>query len=336
MERIESIVDEVSRGARLDRFLADARPEVSRNAIQREIREGRVFVAGEPVTKASHRLHAGDAVTWTLPEDETLEPKEIPLSILYEDDAIVAVDKPAGLVVHPGAGSHDVTLVEALLYARKLPESDDPARPGIVHRLDKETSGVLVVAKTSQALASLQRQFASRTVSKAYIAVLEGVLREDEGAIDAPVGRDPSRPSRMTVLPTGRPSQTEFDVLRRLDGRSLVIARPRTGRTHQLRAHFSYIDHPVAGDTVYGRASTAERTHEPHPSGSRETREAANDAQEQPASVPRPTRLLLHAWRLAIRHPESGEEMRFETPIPPEFPDFPYYDIPWSRIPDAA
>ena len=204
MERIESTVETDSDGERLDRFLASSRPDVSRSAIQREIREGRVLVSDVVVQRVSHRLRAGDVVLWSLPSLPILQPAAIPLSILYEDEALVALDKPAGLVVHPGAGSRETTLVEGLLATRDLPASDDLARPGIVHRLDKATSGVIIVAKTRAALEFLQRQFADRAVVKSYLAVVDGRVEEDEGTIDTPIGRDPTRPSRMTVHARGR------------------------------------------------------------------------------------------------------------------------------------
>ena len=305
MERIESTVETDSDGERLDRFLASSRPDVSRSAIQREIREGRVLVSDVVVQRVSHRLRAGDVVLWSLPSLPILQPAAIPLSILYEDEALVALDKPAGLVVHPGAGSRETTLVEGLLATRDLPASDDLARPGIVHRLDKATSGVIIVAKTRAALGFLQRQFADRAVVKSYLAVVDGRVEEDEGTIDTPIGRDPTRPSRMTVHARGRSAQAEFQVLDRLPGRSLLCVRPRTGRTHQIRVQLRYIGHPVVGDEIYGGGATADR-------------------------------MFLHAWRLAVRHPETGKELRLEAPIPGEFPVYPYEELPWSRIPDRA
>lgn len=305
MERIESIVDEGSNGERLDRFLASTRPDVSRSVIQREIREGNVHVAGNAVHRTAHRLRSGEVISWTLPVTPPLSPAPIPLSILFEDDALLALDKPVDLVVHPGAGTHKTTLVEGLLATRNLPATDDPSRPGIVHRLDKGTSGVMVVAKTNRALESLKEQFAERMVAKSYLAIVEGTIEEDEGTIDAPVGRDPARPSRMTVLPRGRPAQSEFQVLNRSEDRTLLWVRPRTGRTHQIRTHLRYIGHPVLGDEVYGGSAPA-------------------------------SRMFLHAWRLVVRHPETGETLQFEAPPPGEFPRYPYGKLPWSSIPDAA
>jgi 23S rRNA pseudouridine1911/1915/1917 synthase len=336
MERIESIAGEASAGMRLDRFLASIRPDTSRSAIQREIRDGNVVVSGTAVRQPAHRLRGGEVIVWSLREARPLAPETVPLSILYEDDALIAIDKPAGLVVHPGAGTTQTTLVEGLLAARDLPESDDPARPGIVHRLDKETSGVIVVAKTPAALHSLRRQFADRTVAKAYLAVAEGTIEEDEGTIDAPVGRDPSRPRRMAVEPRGRLAQTEFRVLGRAGGRTLLLVSPRTGRTHQIRAHLRFIGHPIVGDPVYGRAVAARPPASQSDSSSRGPGQAAHVAQRRSACAEERTRMFLHAWRLVLRHPETGAELRLVAPPPSEFPDYPYERLPWDRIPPGA
>lgn len=305
MERLESTVGDASDGERLDLFLVSARPGVSRSTIQREIREGRVLVSGSIIRRTAHRLRAGEAVVWSVSDSPILSPKPIPLEILFEDDVLVAVNKSPGLVVHPGAGTRETTLVEGLLATRELPPSDDPVRPGIVHRLDKGTSGVIVVAKTASALESLKAQFAERILAKSYLAVVEGTIDENEGTIDAPVGRDPARPSRMSVQSRGRPAQTEFQVLDRSDDRTLLWVRPRTGRTHQIRAHFRYIGHCVLGDEVYGGRIPADR-------------------------------MLLHAWRLVLRHPETCEELRLEAPPPSAFPAYHYEELPWQRIPQPT
>jgi 23S rRNA pseudouridine1911/1915/1917 synthase len=302
MKRVVLIVNAEQAGRRLDRFLADADPATSRSEVQRDVRAGSVSISGSVAFQPSRRLRENDEVIWNVADRASVSPHPISLRILYEDDHLVVVDKPPGLVVHPGAGTDSPTLVEGLLFGRTLPPSDDPARPGIVHRLDKETSGVIVVAKTPAALASLQQQFAARSVLKSYIAVVNGVIAEDEGTIDAPIGRDPAHPRRMSIQSDGRASRTDFRVLRRLEETSLLLAHPRTGRTHQLRVHLDYIGHPVLGDTIYRSTPAA--------------------------------RLLLHAWRIVVRHPGTGESLHLEAPVPPEFPSFPFGELPWSDAPD--
>lgn len=337
MERIETTVSEGSDGERLDRFLARFRPDISRSAIQREIRDGLVRISGDVVRRTAHRLHPGESIVWHHTEPAPLTPTRIPLSILFEDDSLIAIDKPAGLVVHPGAGTEETTLVEGLLASRDLPESDEATRPGIVHRLDKGTSGVIVVAKTASALASLQAQFADRTTAKSYLAVVEGRIEEETGTIDAPIGRDPTRPSRMAVDPRGRPSVTEFDVLVRNDDRTLLHVRPHTGRTHQIRTHLLYIGHPIVGDEIYGPGGPRDRRFaSPFDPGSRESSDPTRLAQRRSARVENCSRLLLHAWRLVIRHPETEEVLRFEAPPPDVFPPYEYRSIPWRQIPDAS
>ncbi len=286
-------------GRRLDQALADAFPHLSRTEIQQEIRGGHVTIRGQTAARPAYRLRPGDTIGWEVPDRPLLTPTLMPLTILFEDDELIALDKPCGLVVHPGAGTDEPTLVEGLLADRPLPVSDDPARPGIVHRLDKETSGVLVVAKTLGAMASLQRQFANRTTKKHYIAVVDGTFEETLGLIDAPIGRDPAVPQRMAIRAGGRRASTEFTVLETLDGTSLVWIRPRTGRTHQIRVHMNYTGHPVRGDKKYG-GSPAER-------------------------------LMLHAWTLQIEHPTSGESMVFAAPIPRGFPEYDYGRLDRNR-----
>jgi len=312
MKRIALTIDSEHVGRRLDRFLADADPEISRSEVQRDIRDGRVSVSGEVTRQPSRRLRENEEVVWEIADRAPLTPRPIPLDVLYEDEHLVAVDKPAGLVVHPGAGTESPTLVEGLLADRALPPSDDPVRPGIVHRLDKETSGVILVAKTPAALAHLQRQFAARSVEKTYLAVVRGVIAEGEGTIDAPIGRDPAHPRRMSVRSQGRAARTDFRVLRRLRDSTLLLVRPHTGRTHQVRVHLQYIGHPVLGDSIYGSAGSGNRG------------KAANDTPRRSAYAAKRRRLMLHAWRIGVQHPETGESLRFEAPIPAEFPDFAY------------
>jgi len=277
---------------RVDQFLAGAHPEISRTEIQTEIRAGHVLVSGKTVDRPSHRLRAGDIIQWEIPDKPILTPHAIPLDILYEDPFMVVINKASGVVVHPGAGTTETTLVEGLLVDRQLPVSDDPARPGVVHRLDMETSGVIVVAKTLNAMEALKEQFADRSTRKHYIAVVDGTLDEIEGQVDAPIGRNPAMPQRMSIQSSGRHALTDFSVLSDLGGKSLLWVRPRTGRTHQIRVHMRYIGHSIVGDEKYGGSNAA--------------------------------RLMLHAWKLSIRHPMHGETMDFVAPIPEGFPDFAY------------
>ena len=284
MEKLEWVVSGAEKGVRLDRYLAEKVTGKSRTMIQREIRAGRVFADGVPVEHPSQELRGGEHVVWESEPEPILSPRPVAVSILYEDEALLVVDKPVGQVVHPGAGKHGPTLVEGLLVDRSLPLTEDPARPGIVHRLDKETSGLIVVAKTKSALDSLKAQFAERRVQKAYLALAQGVIDEDEGAIDAPIARDPAHPRRMAVRSEGRAAETEFRVLERREATTLLLVFPRTGRTHQVRVHLRYTGHPVLGDGLYG-TGLAER-------------------------------LFLHAWRIEFTHPVSGARVRFEAPVP--------------------
>ncbi len=289
MEQVSRTIEPEEEGRRLDQYLVGLEGSPSRAEIQRQIHDGRVSIDGRPALQASRRLRSGERVSWLPRTQQVLSPSALALDIVYEDDELLAVNKPAGLVVHPGAGTAGTTtLVEGLLATRPLPASDDPARPGVVHRIDKETTGILVVAKTPNAMSALKRQFADRRVEKLYLAIVAGTLSEAEGAIDAPVGRDPHAPRRMTVRVDGRPAQTEFRVLRRQPGRTIVLVQPRTGRTHQIRVHFKYIGHSVVGDALYGGPLNPD--------------------------------LLLHSWKLTITHPATGATLTFEAPPPPVFP----------------
>ncbi|KPJ57797.1 MAG: hypothetical protein AMS16_00720 [Planctomycetes bacterium DG_58] len=298
MERMEHTVTSKEVGLRLDRYLAEKAKEVSRSEIQRAIREGCVAINGATVTQSSRRLRPGEQIVWETTFRPLLVPARIGLTILYEDEHIVVVDKPVGLVVHPGAGKTGTTLVEGLLVDRPLPEGDDPARPGIVHRLDKETSGVIVVAKTPSSLESLKAQFATRQVTKLYLALVSGRIPEEEGLIDAPIGRDPTCPSRMTIHPQGREAQSEFHVLARIEETTLLLVSPYTGRTHQIRIHLHYIGHPIVGDPLFSQEDK---------------------------------RLMLHAWRVELTNPKRKERIRFEAAVPPEFPEYPYREVLWPE-----
>jgi 23S rRNA pseudouridine1911/1915/1917 synthase len=284
---------------RLDRFLSERIPELSRSAARRLIDTSQVTVNDEP-QKASYKIRVGDQVVAFLPSEDPTElvAEPIPLSIVYEDSALLVVDKPAGMVVHPAPGHSSGTLVNALLaHCPELAHMDDE-RPGIVHRLDRDTSGLILVAKGEKVRKALQRQFKERLVRKAYLVLLDGHLHPAWGRIEAPVGRDPHHRQRMAVLRGGRAAVTEYHVLEQASHQtgpaagdySLVDAEPRTGRTHQIRVHFASIGHPVVGDTVYGRRRS---------------------------QLPLP-RQFLHAWKLGFKHPDSGQRINLVAPLPPD------------------
>jgi len=288
--QIELTVDEG--GARLDKFLAEQVADLSRSAIRRLIDSAEVTVNGEPA-KASYKVRPGDAIVACVPQPEPMEPvaEAIPLGIVYEDQALIVVNKPAGMVIHPAPGHRSGTLVNALLaHCLDLASDAGDARPGIVHRLDRDTSGLILVAKNEQIRRALQRQFKARQVRKVYVALLDGRLEAARGRIEAPLGRDPRHRQRMAVVPGGREAVTEYRLLASFAGGdySLVEAEPKTGRTHQIRVHFASIGHPVVGDTVYGRR----RTRLPVP------------------------RQFLHAQRLGFTHPLTGQPLEFEAPLP--------------------
>lgn len=277
---------------RLDAFLTRVVGRHSRSEWQRMIELERVLLKGRPV-KASERVMADEPVT-VLPVPEHVELRaqaDIPLSVLYEDRAMIVIDKPPGLVVHPAPGHEEGTLVNALLA--RFPELRDTTgvkRPGIVHRLDKDTSGVLVIGKTAEAVANLQDQLKDRSVSKRYTLLVHGRIAEDEGLIDAPIARDLHNRQKMSVRADGKAAQTGFRVLERFGDYTLVDADLLTGRTHQLRVHFAYIGHPVAGDPVYARRRFP----------------------------PALRRQFVHARELEIRSPATGRRRRYEAPLPPD------------------
>src|SRR5512143_3599521 len=284
-------------GRRLDVFLAQA-SGLSRARVQDLIERGAVLVDGHP-QKPRHALRIGERVTVAVPDPEplALTPEPIPLDILYEDEDLVVLNKPAGLVVHPGAGRTSGTLVHALLaHCRDLPGIGGVERPGIVHRLDRETSGVMVVAKSETAHASLSAQFKNRVVRKRYLALVHGEMRHEAGRIEAAIGRRENDRKRMGVRARGgREARTAYRVLRRLPGMTLIEAGLETGRTHQIRVHLAHIGHPVVGDAVYG--------------GRRGRHPAAPDGS-------RAERQMLHAWRLGFRHPRTDAWLEFTAPIP--------------------
>lgn len=237
---------------RLDKYLAGSL-DLSRSQVQRLIRQGRVTVEGE-VSKASYLLSPGERIRVQLPPPEEPAPlaQELPLDIVYEDQDLAVVNKPAGMVVHPSYGHRKGTLVNALLARYPSLSRLPGTRPGIVHRLDKDTSGLMVVARNEEARRNLQKQFKRGGVKKVYLALVEGHLKPAQGVIEAPIGRDPRRRKRMAVLRGGREAVTEYRVRDYLGGYTLVEAMPRTGRTHQVRVHLAFLGHPVVGDPVYG------------------------------------------------------------------------------------
>ncbi|MBN1250140.1 MAG: RluA family pseudouridine synthase [Anaerolineae bacterium] len=281
-------------GERVDRYVADALEALSRTAVQRLIDAGSVTVNGKPVG-ASDRVQAGDAIVVSVPPPQTVSiaPQAIPLDILYEDADIVVVNKAAGMVVHPGAGQPQGTLVNAVLaHSPDLAGVGGELRPGIVHRLDRDTSGVIIVAKHDQALRHLQRQFKRRTVEKHYVALVVGQIPQAEGLIEAPIGRDRRHRKRMAVRGGGKMARTRWRVIGRYrddGGRTytLVDVHLLTGRTHQIRVHFSWMGYTIVGDETYGSAAVA-------------------------ALAPRQ---FLHAKSLEIAHPSTNERMTFVAPL---------------------
>ena len=293
-------------GERLDRFLARSLPDRTRSALRRLIADGRVTIDGAAAEKAGQSLRRGAAVVVDLPADAPAlpAPESIPLDVLHEDDDLLVLVKPAGLVVHPGHARTTGTLVHALLgRGTRLASVGGPLRPGIVHRLDRGTSGVLVVAKTDEAHLRLQAAFAKREVEKRYVALVWGHPRKPSGTIERAIGRSRSDPTRMSVSARrGRAATTVYETVRTLPGFALLAVTIVTGRTHQIRVHLTSIGHPVVGDTRYGARSSRAL-----PRGPR------RDALE------RFDRVALHAASLAFRHPRDGRPLRFEAPLPPEF-----------------
>jgi 23S rRNA pseudouridine1911/1915/1917 synthase len=302
--RHELRTDESARGLRLDAWLARTLPGLSRARVQALVASGDVLLDGLP-GRSSARLRPGQSLVVTVPAARPARPQaeDLPLTIVHEDAHLVVVDKPAGLVVHPGAGVASGTLVNALLHhVRDLSGVGGVVRPGIVHRLDRGTSGLLVVAKDDATHAALARQFTRRAVAKEYLALVHGVPARREGEVDRPVGRDPLRRKRMSVRARrGREARTSFRVLEAFDGASLLLVRIHTGRTHQIRVHLASIGHPVVGDAVYG--------------GTRVPSSRRREAREVLAAVARPA---LHAARLGFVHPGTGEAVTFESAPPPD------------------
>ena len=277
-------------GVRLDKFVGERCSELSRTHAQQLIADGFITVNGKAV-KSSLKLAPGDKVDITIPPESpsTLEPENIPLNIIYEDSDLLVIDKPAGLAVHPAPGTPAHTLVNAVLsYLPGLAADADSLRPGIVHRLDKDTSGLILVAKNRVAQANLSEQFKSRAVSKAYLVLVKGKLTPEKGIIEADIGRDPRNRQRMAVVASGREARTDYRVIKYYGNYSLLEIKPETGRTHQIRVHLAAIGFPVVGDTTYGYKS-------PHLS-----------------------RQFLHASKIGFRLPSTGQYVEFESPLPPD------------------
>jgi 23S rRNA pseudouridine1911/1915/1917 synthase len=288
-EPVELTVSEANAGARLDTFLSGQVPDLSRSRGRALIERGLIRVAGSVAAKPALRLTEGQVVTVmpAEPEASDLVPWDVPLTVIFEDEELLVIDKPAGMTVHPAPGHHADTLANAVI-ARwpDLAGVGEPSRPGIVHRLDADTSGLIVVAKTPRAHAGVAAQFAERTVEKHYTALVVGSLDQDEAVIEAPVGRSPHNRKKMAVVEHGRAASTGFRVTYRFEKSTMVDIKPTTGRTHQIRVHFSSIGHPVVGDTVYGRAEH------------------------------RLARQFLHAAALAFEHPVTGRRIELTSPLP--------------------
>lgn len=298
MQTLEFVAAPQDAGQRMDRWLSGCCGELSRSALQALMEQGAVLRNGQPVNKKD-KVMAGDTVLVTLPDPQPIEaqPQDIPLDIVFEDDHLLVVNKPKGMVVHPAPGKPDGTLVNALLYhcAGGLSGIGGAIRPGIVHRIDKDTSGLLVVAKDDATHQGLSEQMAVHDIHRVYHAVVYGNLKEDSGTVDAPIGRDPRDRKKMAVTATNsKPARTHWQVLERFGNFTYIACRLETGRTHQIRVHMSHIGHPLAGDPVYG-----------------------------PRNV---LRFLngqcLHAKELGFRHPITGDMLRFDSELPPYFQEY--------------
>jgi 23S rRNA pseudouridine1911/1915/1917 synthase len=307
------IVPPESAGLRLDSFLASQILSTSRSQIRRAIESGDVTVNANPA-KPSYSVRAGEEIHVELPESQPIEaaPEPITLDIIYEDEEIIVINKPAGMVTHPGAGVNSGTLANALVYhfaqiSHQPPRRGGTSRPGIVHRLDVGTSGLIVVAKTDRSHLALAEQFESRAVLKSYSALVYGSLTENQGEVDLPIGRDPRSRVKMAVRPSGegRPALTLYRVVERFDEFTLLDVQIKTGRTHQIRVHLAQIKHPVVGDHTYdgGRANSIKNA-------------------RQRAAIAKLKRPFLHAGRLSFIHPTKGERVDFTAPLPDSLQSF--------------
>ncbi len=285
---------------RIDVFIARALPDdiPSRMFVQRLIDADRIQVNGKAVSKANHRLQPGDEISVDIRlediPDERIKPENVKLDVVYEDDDIIALNKPAGMTVHPAGGHYGGTLVNALVHhAQALSDVNGPRRPGIVHRLDKETSGIILVALNNMAHAHLAKQFEQHTVEKKYVAIVEGVVQYEEGVVEAPISQHPKYHDMRCIAKDGegKAAVTYYQVLKRHKDRTLIALFPETGRTHQLRLHMRHIHHPILGDDKYGHKGTF-------------------------------SRLALHAQAIFFAHPISGDPMEVSVPLPDEFAPF--------------
>lgn len=295
-ERIALTVEPAFSGMRLDAYLREQTP-FSRSRIVSLMEEGAMVVNGKIERKAARKTEEGMRIILNVPETKPVDivPQDIPLDILYQDADVVVVNKKSGMVVHPAAGNESGTLVNALLYhVHDLSGIGGEMRPGIVHRLDKDTSGLILIAKNDAAHAALSEQFKQRTMEKHYRAVAHGSFSKGEGLIDAPIGRHPIDRKKMAVVPNGKPSRTEWHVLEHLNGATYLDVHLLTGRTHQIRVHMLSIGHPLLGDKIY----------------------APN--LKTPVRIPR---LMLHAYTLAFTHPTTGKRLTFCAPLPAVFED---------------
>ena len=291
----EFIIDEEMQGTRLDMVLSLVIEEASRSHLQKLIELGEVQVNGLTNDSKKYKVKAGDAIRIMIPEPVHLDvvPQDIPIEIVYEDEDVLVVNKPKGMVVHPAAGNYTGTLVNAILYhCQSLSSINGVIRPGIVHRIDKDTSGLLMIAKNDMAHRSLANQLAEHTITRAYRAVVYHNFQEDEGTVKAPIGRDPKNRLKMAVTQlNSKEAVTHYKVLQRFGSFTYLEARLETGRTHQIRVHMAYINHPLLGDAVYG------------------PKKKALGIETQ----------MLHAKLLGFRHPRTDEYMEFDSPLPDEF-----------------
>lgn len=302
LETLEFDITEAEKGTRLDLVLSAALEDYSRSFVQKMFENGCVSVNGEVCLTKKHKAAAGDKVEVRVPQPEKLEvtPEDIPLDIVYEDDQLLVVNKPAGMVVHPAPGNYSGTLVNALMYhcGDDLSSINGVIRPGIVHRIDKDTSGLLMVAKTDRAHSSLSQQLAEHSITRRYKAIVYSNIKEDEGTIDKPIGRSPGNRLKNAVILPGKPGSagarsavTHYRVLERFGGFTLIEAVLETGRTHQIRVHMSYIKHPLLGDELYGPAKNKVGA----------------------------KRQMLHAGVLGFVHPINGKYMEFTCPLPEDY-----------------